>query len=124
MKFSGKELFELGVPQNKIKFFVGREFASVEELQAELAPKEHVQVEKAFTWVDWVWGAFDFLPMQMNGDLPVKMSRSQLKRIFDSKSIEINGKFFSSTDKCEDSEFPIKSMVWFPKSDKFKNTYV
>lgn len=124
MKFSGKELFELGVPQNKIKLFVGREFNSVEELQAELAPKEVIQKEKVFTWVDWVCGAFDHLPMQLHGDLPVKMSKSQLKRILDSRSLEINGKFFNSIEPCEDSEFPLQSMVWFPKSTENRNTFI
>lgn len=123
MKFSGKELFELGVPQNKIKFFVGREFSSVEELKAELTPKENTQ-EKVRTWVDWVWDTFHpFLPMQLNGDLPTPMSRSQLKRIFDSKSLEINGEFFKSSDPFDEDVLPLVSMVWFPKSEKFKNTY-
>lgn len=125
MKFSGKELFELGVPQNKIKLFVGREFNSVEELQAELAPKEVIQKEKVFTWVDWILRTFPVnqLPCMLNGDTPMPMSRSELKRLFDSKSIEINGKFFTSTDECLDEEFPLVSWVWFPKG-KRKNTFV
>lgn len=124
MKFSGKELFELGVPQNKIKFFVGREFDSVEALKAELAPKEVKHEERVFTWVDWIMRTFPvtWLPMGLKGELPVPMSRSELKRIFDSKSIQINGYFPNSKDECRDSDFPIWEFVWFPKG-KRKTTW-
>lgn len=124
MKFSGKELFELGVPQNKIKFFVGRDFESKEDLIAELQPKEVEVKEKVQTWADWVWDTFNpFLPFQFNGDMPVPMSKSQLRRIFDSRSLEINGGFFKSSDPFDEDILPIVSMVWFPKSEKFRNTY-
>ncbi len=124
MKFSGKELFELGVPQNKIKFFVGKEFESKEALLIELQPKEVEVVEKVRTWADWVWDTFNpFLPFQFNGDMPVPMSKSQLRRIFDSRSLEINGGFFKSSDPFDEDILPIVSMVWFPKSEKFRNTY-
>ncbi len=126
MKFTGRELFELGVPQNKIKLFIGREFSSKDELLEELKPKEKIEEEKVFTWIDWLVESFglNLLPMKMNGDKPEKMSKSELKRLFDSKSIEINGKFFSSSDECCGEEFPIKSFVWFPKSQKKKTTWV
>lgn len=120
MKFNGKELFELGVPQNKIKFFVGREFSSKEELIQELAPKEDHKIEKVFTWVDWVWNTFkpSWMPMKMNGTNPEAMSKSELKRLFDSKSIEINGTFPTSTEECKDDMFPITSFIWFPNGKR------
>lgn len=126
MIFNGKELFDLGVPQNKIKFFVGKEFSSVEELLEELKPKEQDVRVEVFSWVDWLVNTFtlNLLPMRANGDKPEKMSKSELRRIFDSRSIEINGKFFSSTDECLDEEFPIRSFVWYPKSKKKKTTWV
>lgn len=124
MKFDGKQLFELGVPQNKIKFFIGKEFSSKEELLEELKPKEQVESEKVFTWVDWLLETFPHLPCKMNGNKPEKMSKSELKRIFDSKSIEINGKFFNSKDECNDDEFPIKTFVWFPKSKERRTTWL
>lgn len=124
MKFNGKELFEMGVPQNKIKFFVGREFESKEELLEELKPKEQI-IDDTWTWVDqffWSLGP-DLMPMRSIGDKPMPMSRSELKRIFDSNSILINGKNFKSTDECMDEEFPIKSIIWFPKSSKSRVTW-
>lgn len=124
MKFNGKELFDLGVPQNKIKFFISREFSNKEELLEELKPKETVNIDKVFTWVDWLLETFPHLPCKFNGDKPEKMSKSELKRLFDSKSIEINGKFFSSKDECVDEEFPIQKFVWFPKSEKRKTTWL
>jgi len=125
MTFNGKELFELGVPQNKIKFFIGKEFGSKEELLEELKPKEVEVREETFTWIDWLVETFglSLLPMRFNGDKPEMMSKSELKRLFDSKSIEINEKFFSSTDECKDEEFPIQSFIWFPKNSKKRNTW-
>lgn len=125
MKFSGKELFDLGVPQNKIKLFINREFSSKEEIFEELKPKESKN-EKVFTWIDWLWDRFGptQLPMKFNGEKPERMSKSELRRIFDSKSIVINGKNFKSTDVCLDDEFPIQTFVWFPKSKKSKVTWM
>jgi hypothetical protein len=124
MKFSGKELFELGVPQNKIKLFVGKEFESKEALLEAIKPKEVETKERVRTWADWVWDTFHpFLPFQHNGDLPVEMSKSQLRRIMDSKSLEINGGFPKALAPFDDDILPIVSMVWFPKSEKFRNTY-
>lgn len=125
MKFDGRQLFDLGVPKNKIKLFIGREFLNEDELLNELRPVENSEVEISYTWVDWLVDTFtlNLLPMRMNGDKPERMSKSELKRLFDSNSIEINGKFFKSSDRCEDSEFPIHSFIWFPKSVKRKNTW-
>ena len=124
MKFNGKELFELGVPQNKIKFFIGREFNSKDELLKELRPKETIQ-DDTFTWVDWLWFTFStsHMPMRMNGNHPEAMSKSELKRLFDSNSIQINYKYFKSTDECRSEEFPITQFVWFPNG-KRKTTWL
>lgn len=126
MKFTGKELFDHGVPQNKIKFFIGREFGSVESLLKEINPKLQIDSidSPIFTWVDWLWKNFPNLPCRMNGDKPEKMSRSELKRILDSKSLNINNKFFTSKCECLNEEFPITKMIWFPNSSKRKNTWV
>ena len=122
MKFNGKELFELGVPQNKIKFFIGREFASKEELLEELKPKEIIRKdqEKVFTWIDWLFKTFPVtnLPMHSHGEKPVPMSKSELKRIFDSGGVKINGQFPKSDVECREEDFPITSWIWFPKSIK------
>lgn len=120
MTFTGKELFELGVPKAKIKFFVGREFSSKDELLGELHPKELAEVKKIFTWIDWLWETFDpsWMPMKMNGTNPERMSKSELKRLFDSKSIEVNGTFPTSLDECSSDMFPIKSFIWFPNGKR------
>jgi hypothetical protein len=120
MKFNGKELFELGVPQNKIKFFIGQEFTSKEELLEELKPKEIIKKEKVFTWLNWLWKNFEVseLPMRLHGDKPVPMSKSELTRIFDSGGVEINGQYHKSDAECREEDFPITSWIWFPKSIK------
>jgi hypothetical protein len=125
MKFSGKELFELGVPQNKIKVFVAREFDSVEHLLNELKPKEQEETVRVFTWVDWILQTFPVtqLPCALVGDKPVPMSKSELKRILNNKSLLINGKFPTATDECKDEDFPITEWVWFPKGDR-KTTWL
>lgn len=120
MTFTGKELFELGVSQNKIKFFVGREFSSKEELLDELTPKKTTEAARVFTWIDWLWDNFkpSWMPMKMNGTNPETMSKSELKRLFESKSIEINGTFPTSSDECSSDMFPIKSFIWFPNGKR------
>lgn len=125
MKFSGKELHELGVPPNRIKFFVGKEFDSVEHLKSELEPKEQEQAEKVFTWVDWIFRTFPVnqLPCALVGDRPMPMSKSELKRILNNKSLLINGMFPNATDECKDEHFPITEWVWFPKGDR-KTTWL
>lgn len=63
MKFNGKELFEMGVPQNKIKFFINREFTSKQEVLDELIPSVKVEKIEGTAWVDWIWVTFTHLPM-------------------------------------------------------------
>ena len=50
------------------------------------------------------------------------MSKSELRRLFDSKSIRINGVCFSSNDECCEEHFPINDFVWFPNG-KRKTTW-
>lgn len=126
MKFDGKQLFELGVPKNKIKLYIGLEFESEQDLLEQIKPKESTTI-KVFTWVDWIWNTFDHLPMTIKGDSKngsvERMSKSELKRLLDNKSIVINGKCFHSTQECLDEEFPIQSFVWFPSGSR-KTTWL
>jgi hypothetical protein len=124
MKFNGKQLFELGVPQNKIKFFVNVEFESEQALLDKLNEKsENIKKPKVFTWVDWVFENFkpEWMPARMNGNVGELMSRSEMKRLLDSKSIEINGKFPTSETEVTDDDFPIKSFIWFPNGKRKTN---
>jgi hypothetical protein len=117
MTFTGRQLLDLGVPPNKIKFYVNREFQSTDEIFESLNVTKVQKTEKVFTWVDWIWQEFQsFLPMKFNGNLPVKMSKSELVRLLDSKSIEINNKFPNSKEECILSDFPVTQFTWFPKS--------
>jgi hypothetical protein len=121
MKFNGKELHDLGVPKNKIKFFINKEFSSKEEMLAEAFPESNSEKkEKVYTWIDWLLDTFEIthLPMKMNGTAAEKMSKSELRRIFDSKSIRINQKFPTSSEECSDEDFPINDFVWFPKGKR------
>lgn len=65
--------------------------------------------------------AWDFLcsiphvPMQFNGDHPVKASNSERKRWLQNKAVVINGIRPNWDDEIE---FPVTQLVFFPKSDK------
>jgi hypothetical protein len=124
MKLNGKDLFELGVPQDKIKFCIGQDFESPESVFVFLDSLKQVKQTRRIcdTWVDWIWRTFPHLPMVLNGDAKtgtcIKMSKSELRRVFERKSIEINGKFPGPNDECREEDFPILSLTWFPKSDK------
>jgi hypothetical protein len=124
VKFDGRQLFELGVPKDKIKFYIGKEFGSVEEILEDLKPKKS-EKDRVYTWVDYLWEVITpkFLPMQMNGNLPVRASKSEIRRWLDSSSVEINGKFPTSKDECGDEEFPLTSLIFFPNG-KRKTTMV
>lgn len=123
MKFTGKELFDLGVPKNKIKFFVGREFSSIDELKEELIPKTQENSKLENTWLEFIWDVFPHLPMLIKGDektgIPIKMSKSELKRLMDNKAVLINGNTPSSRDVKD--EF-CEEIIFFPNSDKHRNT--
>lgn len=121
MKFNGKELFDLGVPQKKIKLFIGREFSSKEELLEELKPKENTFTPQGETWADWIWNNIPHLPMLIKGDkktgVPIKMSKSQLKRFMDDGAILIDHEYPSSTDLKPEGELP-EHIIWFPNNDE------
>jgi hypothetical protein len=127
MKFTGKQLLDLGCPQNKIKFFVGVEFESEEDfkqkLQDAVKPKE--SKEKSLnSFHHWIWNTFSILPMMFKGEKAVPMSKSELGRILDSGGIQVNNIFPKSNDEVIDDVFPIKTFIWFPKSKTRKTTWI
>jgi hypothetical protein len=124
MKFSGKELFDLGVPQNKIKLFIGRDFADSAAVLAELAPKPEAAKIKLDLVIDWIWKTFPFLPMALNGEQPVVMSKSELKRVASNGCISFNGRILGENSEFEAGDFPVREFVWFPKNDKKRVTWV
>jgi len=128
MKFSAKQLLLIGVPQNKIKFFINEDFDDVEQISIKLKtdsekPKEVIQ---GFLISDFIWKNLGWLlPMISNGNSPVKMSRSELKRTMDNKGLELNGRRPTSKDTFDlDTDFPIKQLVWFPNSKEKKTTWI
>jgi len=70
--------------------------------------------------------AFKFLcslphvPMQFNGDKPVRASNSEKRRWLQNKSVIINGVKPNWNDEiC----FPVTELVFFPKSTKRRTTF-
>jgi hypothetical protein len=127
MKFSGKELFNLGIPQNKIKLFVNREFENLESLFNELNKQEVKDKEvTGISILEFIWKHFkSILPWMNNGDLPVKMSKSELKRVMDNSGLLFNGRRPNSKDVFDlDADFPIKELIWFPNSKEKKTTWI
>lgn len=118
MKFSGKQLFDAGTPQGKIKFLINKEFESLEAAIKSLNKPEKVSAPQERTIKDWIWQTFPHLPMSFHGELPVKMSRSELGRIMDSGGLNINDTHPFSTTKLSELSFPIVKMIWFPKSKR------
>lgn len=125
---NGKILFALGCPQAKIKFLVGQEFESEDALKKEIEtlskPIEKVVKQSiGRTFSDWILSTFKHLPMMKHGELPVPMSKSELRRIMDGHGLEINGGFPDYSTPLSDITFPIQSFVWFPKSKKRRTTW-
>lgn len=119
MKFDGKQLFALGCPQNRIKFLVNVEFESEEELKKEFFPEKQERENLNYlTTFDWLWDWSEkgkFLPMVLRGDLPVKMSKSELRRILDSEGVQING----LRPMADFSMWgPVKEIIFFPNSKR------
>ncbi len=122
MKFTGKELFALGCPQNRIKFLVNQEFENETALKEQFFPeKKEKEVLDYLTTFDYLWDVTNdgkWLPMIMKGDMPIKMSKSELKRQCDSGGVLINGiRARSEESVC----FPVKSIIFFPNS-RYKTT--
>lgn len=123
MKFTGKQLFDLGCPQNKIKFLVGREFESEEDAKKEFVSERAARQDNPNSVFNWIWSTFNngaWLPMVLNGDMPAKMSRSELRRLLDSGGVQING---LRPKAEEDMKLPINELIFFPNS-KRKTTIV
>ena len=126
MKFNGKELFNLGVPPAKIKFFVNKEFESEESLLKEALqdkPKSKRPNDDG-TWFQWIWDTFPHLPMEVHGDakngVPVKMSKSKLRRYMDQSAIHIDD---TPVDSKKIKDKLPKNITWFPKSKERKVTW-
>ncbi len=122
MTFSGKELKDLGCPQNRIKFLIGIEFESEE------AARQSFTQEKKEKSDDLEGTVFSFLrdlprtwlPMDFRGEMPERMSNSGLRRLLESGGVKLNGQ----TPKPDDNfEFPIVELIFFPKSER-KTTFI
>lgn len=122
MTFSGKELKDLGCPQNKIKFFVGREYESVEALQTAInehrstPSKTDDQKEQDRILREDLDCAFNVLfelgmfpwSLQANSNTP---SKREVRQWLDQGAVRINGKFPKAHETVL---FPITDLVFFP----------
>ena len=61
------------------------------------------------------------VPMQLKGDMPVTASNSERRRWLQNKSVIINGEKPNWDDEIE---FPITQLVFFPKSQQKRCTFV
>ena len=123
LKFSGKELFELGCPQNKIKLFVNKEFESVDELTKLFANKESTNKveysdDSAYLFLLEIRDKIS-LPLSIEGKHLGQPSNGEVKRWLENKAVKINGKFPLPNDNIY---HPIKELVFFPNG-KRKTTY-
>lgn len=59
------------------------------------------------------------LPMTMNGNKPEEPSNSEIRRWLQQNAVIINGK---KPQPGDDIEFPIYSLIFFPKSQKSRCT--
>ncbi len=126
MKFDGRQLHALGCPQDKIKFFVGKEFDSEEALKTAIsefkATPTKTEEEKLQDYLvnNDIDAAINIvkelgcLPYarEKEGEKGVP-SKAQLRRWLDSGSCRINGAFPKSHTHVN---FPITDLVWFPGS--------
>lgn len=67
-----------------------------------------------------LWNHIPHLPMELNGNLPVKMSKSSLRRLLDSGGVRLNGVYPKADDEID---FPITELVFFPNG-KRKTTMI
>ncbi|WP_439624656.1 hypothetical protein [Gemmata sp.] len=121
MKFSGRQLKDLGVPQDRIKYFVDKEYDSPEVLLRAVAEfrvtpaksdEEKVidrivreDMDCAFQ-VLWELQVFPWSP-QSNSTTP---SKRELRQWLDDGAVRINGKFPRAHESVE---FPITDLVYF-----------
>ena len=122
MKFTGRQLKDLGVPPDRIKYFVDKEYDSAEGLMRAVAefrvtpPKSDAEKEIdriirddpdcAFQ-VLWELQGFPW-STQSNSTTP---SRRELRQWLDDGAVRINGKFPKAHEHVE---FPITDLVYFP----------
>ncbi len=56
-----------------------------------------------------------WLPMRLNGNMPEKMSNSELRRLLDSGGVIVNGEALAAESSFD---FPIWELIFFPKSER------
>lgn len=117
MKFTGRQLKDMGVPQSRIKFLVGVEFDSEQAVLDQMVQTKHEKAP-AITVFDLIASTFAHLPMTLNGNRPATMSRSELRRVMDSGGIQINNTTPSADTSIDAITFPITTFVWFPSSKR------
>jgi|SRR6478736_8911321 len=118
MKADGKTLFRLRCPQNKIKFFIGVEFSSEQELIEKFSQEKEASPMKDGEIFSWIWNTFDHLPMVLHGDKPLKMSKSELRRTMDGGAVIFNSRKISSQEDFKLDDFPIRDFAWFPNGKR------
>lgn len=55
------------------------------------------------------------VPMQFNGEQPVKASNSERRRWLQNKSVIING---TKPNWNDEIDFPVEELIFFPKSNR------
>ena len=117
MKFNGKQLKDLGCPQNRIKFLIGVEFADEaaarEQFIVAKKESEEIQGETVFSFLSSL--PRSWLPMTMNGNSPERISNSGLRRLLESGGVIFNGKALQPNDSFD---FPVTELIFFPKSER------
>lgn len=119
MTYSGKQLLDLGVPQNKIKYFVNREFGSESDIFAELSAPKKSGYEKTGELFNHIWNSLNYcLPTLHNGNASVKMSKSELRRLMDQAAVLFNGRRPAAKEDWLCGEVGIAQLIFFPNSKK------
>lgn len=122
MKFTGRQLKDLGVPPDRIKYFVDKEYDSSEALLRAVSefrvtpPKsdEEKEIDRVIRedpdcafQVLWELQVFPWSP-QANSTSP---SKREARQWLDDGAVRINGKFPKAHEYVE---FPITDLVFFP----------
>jgi len=122
MKFTGKQLKDLGVAQDRIKYFVDKEYDSPEALLRAVSefrvtpPKsdEEKEIDRIIREdpdcaFQVLWGLQVFpWSTQSNNTSP---SKREVRQWLDDGAVRINGKFPKAHESVE---FPITDLVFFP----------
>lgn len=77
-----------------------------------------IEAKQVMTAYEYLVG-LPWVPMAMNGNLPIKASNSQKKRWLQNKSVLINGIKPGPDDLIE---LPVKQLVFFPGNEKSRCT--